>query len=66
MGNLLTVAQAAKILNVHPSLVRRWIQRGAIKADKVTNRLYLIDESHLSEFQATKRKPGRPHKEQSK
>jgi excisionase family DNA binding protein len=64
---MITVTQAAVILKVHPSLVRRWIQRGVIKAEKVTPRLYLIDPQDLSTFALTKRnKPGRPPKEQSK
>jgi len=37
-GNLLTVGQVARILHIHPNTVRRWSNRGILKAYRISNR----------------------------
>ncbi len=38
LPGLLTIAQVAKILNVHPTTLRRWDKRGKLKAIRVGTR----------------------------
>ncbi len=35
LPELLTIAQVAKILNVHPTTLRRWDKKGKLKAIRV-------------------------------
>jgi len=44
---VLTVAQVAKRLKVHPETVRRWIRRGLLRAFKVGARQWRIREADL-------------------
>ncbi len=37
-GNLLTVGQVARILHIHPNTVRRWSNRGILKAYRISDR----------------------------
>ena len=37
-SELLTVSQAAALLNVHPNTVRRWSQNGEVKAYRIGSR----------------------------
>jgi excisionase family DNA binding protein len=62
---MLTVKQAAEILHVSEDAVRKYIAYGKLKASKFGSQI-AIDEQDLSQFALTKRKPGRPKKEQSK
>ena len=38
LPELLTIAQVAKILNVHPTTLRRWDKKGKLKAIRVGTR----------------------------
>ena len=37
-GNLLTVGQVARILHIHPNTVRRWSNKGVLKAYRISER----------------------------
>lgn len=45
--NCLTVTEAAGRLHMHPSTLRRWIQRGWISAWKLPNGRYLVPEAEI-------------------
>jgi len=38
MGNMLTVQEVAQLLHIHPNTLRRWSNRGLIKAYRITPR----------------------------
>jgi len=38
MGNMLTVREVAQLLHIHPNTLRRWSNRGLIKAYRITPR----------------------------
>jgi len=38
MGNMLTVKEVARFLHIHSNTVRRWSDRGIIKAYRITPR----------------------------
>jgi excisionase family DNA binding protein len=38
LGNLLTVKDVAELLNIHNNTVRRWSDRGMIKAYRINHR----------------------------
>ena len=38
MGNMLTVREVARLLHIHPNTLRRWSNRGLIKAYRITPR----------------------------
>ncbi len=38
MAPMLTVREVAKILHVHPNTVRRWSDRGMLRAPRITRR----------------------------
>jgi excisionase family DNA binding protein len=42
-----TVAEAARLLHVHPSSIRRWIDAGELPADRVGQRRVLIKRAAL-------------------
>lgn len=44
---MMTVSQAAKMLNVNPSTVRRWVQRGQVPAQKWGS-VYYINPDDLN------------------
>ncbi|MCL6631900.1 MAG: helix-turn-helix domain-containing protein [Alicyclobacillus herbarius] len=47
----MTVREAAELLGCHPSTVRRWIQRGKLKAEQVQDTFgptYIIDPAELA------------------
>jgi excisionase family DNA binding protein len=53
MGEYLTVDQAATLLHVSPTTVRRWIYQGSLKAKKIKagrNARVLIDKDALDEL----------------
>ena len=37
-GNMLTVSEVSRILHVHPNTLRRWADKGIIKAYSITSR----------------------------
>ncbi len=47
--NYVTVAEAAKRLNIHPESVRRLIRRGKLLARKFAN-TWLIERTQLEQF----------------
>lgn len=49
LANYLTVAEAAKRLNIHPESVRRLIRFGKLPARKFAN-TWLIEDSTLEQF----------------
>lgn len=38
MANMLTVQEVARLLHIHPNTLRRWSNRGLIKAYRITPR----------------------------
>ena len=38
MGNMLTVKEVAQLLHTHPNTLRRWSNRGRIRAYRITPR----------------------------
>lgn len=53
MGEYLTVDQAATLLHVSPTTVRRWIYQGSLKAKKINtgkNARVLIDKDDINEL----------------
>jgi excisionase family DNA binding protein len=53
MGEYLTVDQAATLLHVSPTTVRRWIYQGSLKAKKINtgrNARVLIDKDDVDEL----------------
>ena len=59
---LLTTTEAAEILGIDRAAVSALIRRGRLQAEK-PGRDYLITEAALTAYQATRRRPGRPKKE---
>jgi excisionase family DNA binding protein len=43
-GRILSVREAAAVLNLQPSTVRFWIMRGKISADKVGGKYVILEE----------------------
>lgn len=58
----LTVAQAAARLGVAPRTVRGWIARDVIRAQAVTDRLYLIDSREVARIAKDLPTAGRPRR----
>lgn len=56
---LLTAAEVATRLGIHPSLVRVYCREGRIKAER-KGRDWLITESAVAAFEKTRRGRGRP------
>lgn len=48
-GRILTAEQAAKILQIHPFTVLKYIRAGKLKSSKL-GRIYRIRESDLEKF----------------
>lgn len=59
-SKMTTVAEAAKVLDVTPGRVRRFINEGRLKALRVNARLYLVDVDDLARFRKLQREPGNP------
>ena len=62
MGEYITVEQAATLLHVSPTTVRRWIYQGSLKAKKPPtgrNARVLIDTDDLEELLAPAGAPAR-------
>ena len=38
MGNMLTVKEVAQLLHIHPNTLRRWSNKGRIRAYRITPR----------------------------
>ena len=38
MGNMLTVKEVARLLHIHPNTLRRWSNKGRIRAYRITPR----------------------------
>lgn len=56
----MTVTQAAEMLGLRPSVVRRYVQTGRLRAERVNPRLYLVDAASLEEFRQQPRPRGWP------
>lgn len=64
---MLTTSQAAAILNVTDSQVRRLIGLGKLKATRLGPRVWMIDEADLEAYRQTPpSKMGRPRKDKGK
>ena len=48
-STVISSAEAAKILGIHPLSIQKLIYRGVLSADKIANR-YLISRDELMEF----------------
>ena len=62
---VVSVEQAAEISGLHPQTLREHLRAGRLKAMRI-GRVYVIDEADLHAFMATRKKPGRPRKDQAK
>ena len=51
-STVISSAEAAKILGIHPLSIQKLIYRGVLSADKIANR-YLISRDELMEFSKT-------------
>ena len=51
-NTVISSAEAAKILGIHPLSIQKLIYRGVLSADKSANR-YLISRDQLTEFAKT-------------
>lgn len=51
----ISVAEAAKILNVAEETVRRWLKRGVLKGRKTLTRQWMVNREALIEFAKTYR-----------
>ena len=51
-NTVISSAEAAKILGIHPLSIQKLIYRGVLSADKIANR-YLISRDELMEFAKT-------------
>ena len=60
MANMITTAQAAKVLGVTPARVRHLVMAGRLPAQHLTARMLLIDSADLAKVRV--RKTGRPKK----
>lgn len=58
---MLTVTQAAALADVGAARIRKLMQQGRIKGEKLTARMWLVDEASLREWIATPRKAGNPN-----
>ena len=38
MGSMLTVREVARVIHIHSNTVRRWSDRGTLRAYRITNR----------------------------
>jgi len=54
-----SVAQAANLLNIGESLVRRYIRQGRLRAYRV-GKTYFLRHADILEFQTVDRNPGKP------
>ena len=59
MERLLSVTEAARELAITPARVRHYIKVNRLDADQVGH-AYVIRESALKKFAASRRPPGRP------
>jgi excisionase family DNA binding protein len=59
MGDVLSVAAAARLLGLHESRVRDLIRRGALEADKLGRDL-VLDRAEVLAFRDRERRSGRP------
>ena len=65
MPKLITVTQAAAIAGVKPAWLRRQVLRGNIKGEKLTDRMWLVDEDSLREWMSKPKSVGRPKKQET-
>jgi excisionase family DNA binding protein len=63
--NLVTVQQAAKLLNITPAAIHKAIKRGRLPCLKL-GRVFLIQRDDLTQYRKTKSVGGRPKKQASK
>lgn len=56
---IMTVVEAAKLLDVKPTLVRRWIREERLPAKRIGKRLYVLDRKHVEAWSRLDRRPGR-------
>lgn len=56
----MTVAEAAQALQVHPTLVSRWIRDGRLPATRVHARLYLLQRADVEQFRESRPRRGWP------
>ena len=54
------VAEAAAELGVSPRRVRQLIERGQIRAEAITRRLYLVENTSIDSYKVARRPRGRP------
>jgi excisionase family DNA binding protein len=62
--NLVTVQQAAKVLNITPAAIHKAIKRGRLPCLKL-GRAFLIQRADLTQYRKTKSVGGRPKKQAS-
>lgn len=60
LPNFFSTNEAADIIGITGSLVRRYIRKGKLKARQVGERSYVISKKDLYDFKKQPRKPGKP------
>jgi excisionase family DNA binding protein len=68
MGERLTTVEAADIIGITPSLVRKYVREGRLEAERVgegRRSTFYFEREEVERFAAIPRKIGRPPKDES-
>lgn len=60
LDEYMKVVDAAEQLSVTPRQVRKLIERGTLRAEQLSARLYLVERASVEQYERTRRAPGRP------
>lgn len=60
IDGFLTVPEAAGVIGVTDSLVRRWVRDGRLPHKKIGEKVRVIPAQAVEKMRKTARKPGRP------
>lgn len=60
INGFFSIPEAAGIIGVTDSLVRRWVRDGRLPCKKIGEKVRVIPAKAVEEMRKTERKPGRP------